>query len=162
MEFSKLRDENVGCMFRLITFAKNTDFNDFFEDELVDLLADLKKQKDEFKYLVENFDKMNDKQFFIYYAKFYLWDNNKLKINDLPILANLMLCKGSMVFSEREIELIYQDAKNVFAKIKSEFNKDTLNKDYEKYCKAQKDTLDKVSIALKEKGKESECEKLLG
>lgn len=151
MEFSKLRDENVSVMFRLITFAKDVDFNDFFEDELSDLEVDLKKEKDDFKYLVENFDKMDEKQFFICYAKFYLWDNKKLNISNLPILANLTLSKGSRIFINREIELIYQDAKDVFAKIKSEFKKEILDKDYEKYCKAQEITLAKVSNALKEK-----------
>ena len=162
MEYSRLRDEKAGSKFRLITFAKHTDFNDFFEDKLVDLEADLPKQKNDFKFLVENFDKMDEKQFFIYYAKFYVWDNDKLDIYNLPILAQLTLRNGSMVFSEREIELIYQDAKDVFTKIKSEFNKDILDNDYEKYCEAQQNTLEKVASALKEKRKESECEKFLG
>ena len=154
MEFSKLRDENVGVKFRLITFAKDVDFNEFFEDELADLEVDLKKEKDDFKYLVENFDKMDEKQFFIRYARFYLWDYKKLNISSLPILANLTLCKGSSVFSNREIELIYQDAKDVFAKIKGEFKKEILEKDYEKYCKAQEITLEKVSNVLKENERE--------
>ena len=154
MEFSKLRDENVGVKFRLITFAKDVDFNEFFEDELADLEVDLKKEKDDFKYLVENFDKMDEKQFFIRYARFYLWDYKKLNISNLPILADLTLRNGSMVFGNREIELIYQDAKDVFAKIKSEFKKEILEKDYEKYCKAQEITLEKVSNVLKEKERE--------
>ncbi len=88
MEYSKLRDENVGIRFRLVEFSTTVDYNEFFDDELVDLVDTYNKNKEKFKYLVDNFEKLNEKEFFKYYAPFYIWDNKKLRIIELPYLSS--------------------------------------------------------------------------
>ena len=149
MEYSKLRDENVGIRFRLVEFSTTVDYNEFFDDELVDLVDTYNKNKEKFKYLVDNFEKLNEKEFFKYYAPFYIWDNKKLRIIELPYLSSSLFNRGNGIFSNLEIDKMYHEGKEVFTKIRSEFTKEILEKDYEKYCKAEKDALVRVKDVLK-------------
>ncbi len=149
MEYSKLRDENVGIRFRLVEFSTTVDYNEFFDDELVDLVDTYNKNKENFKYLVDNFEKLNEKEFFKYYAPFYIWDNKKLGTEDLPFVASSLFSKGNGILSNLEINKMYSDGKDVFTKIRSEFTREILESDYKKYCKAQKEALSKVKETLK-------------
>ena len=149
MEYSKLRDENVGIRFRLVEFSTTVDYNEFFDDELVDLVDTYNKNKEKFKYLVDNFEKLNEKEFFKYYAPFYIWDNKKLRIIELPYLSSSLFNRGNGILSNLEIDKMYLEGKEVFTKIRSEFTREILEQDYEKYCKAEKDALVRVKDVLK-------------
>lgn len=156
MEYSKLRDENVGIKFRLVEFSTTVDYNEFFEDELVDLIETYNKDKENFKYLVDNFENMDEKEFFKHYAPFYIWDNKKLDTNNLPFVASSLFNKGNGILSNLEINKMYSDGKEVITKIRSEFTKEILENDYEKYCEAQKEALVRVQEALESKQESNE------
>lgn len=160
MEYSKLRDENVGIRFRLVEFSTTVDYNEFFDDELVDLVETYNKNKENFKYLVDNFEKMDEKEFFKHYAPFYIWDNKKLNTSELPFVASSLFNKGNGILSNLEIDKMYSDGKEIITKIRSEFSKEILENDYQKYCVAQKDALVRVQEALKNKQESNESKVL--
>ena len=107
------------------------------------------ENKEKFKYLVDNFEKLNEKEFFKYYAPFYIWDNKKLRIIELPYLSSSLFNRGNGILSNLEIDKMYLEGKEVFTKIRSEFTREILEQDYEKYCKAEKDALVRVKDVLK-------------
>lgn len=162
MYFSKFRDDKLDKQKKLVPekqrliVYKNFDFNSLSFAELVKIMKTISKQKSDFKYLVNNFDNLNDKEFFKYYKTFYKWDNAKLDtLEEYPLLKLLFTARPDFI-TDASIEVMYSSRSDVFKKIRSEFTKEILESDYKKYCKAQKKTLEKVIEALENKQENNE------
>ena len=150
MEFSRFRNEQVRIENRLLVYRVYNYENCTFEN-LIETANYLKTVKSNFKYLVDNFENLDDKEFFKYYKTFYKWNNDKLGTNDLAPAISFLFKSKPNYLNDQSIDVMYNEHSDAFKLIKSEFTKEILQKDYEEYCKVQKRILSDIAKAFVKK-----------
>ena len=148
MEYSKFRDNELSEKNRLNVYQDNN-YSACSFDELQKLGQTMQEQKRDFNYLVNNFNVLSDKEFFKYYKTFYKWDNQKLDTLEKSPLLDIFFTARPSFLKDSCIDIMYESCSDAFKKIRSEFTREILEQDYEKYCKAEKDALVRVKDVLK-------------
>ena len=153
MEFSRFRNEQVRNENRLLVY-KNYNYDNCSFEDLIQTANYLKMVKSDFRFLVDHFEDLDDKEFFRHYKMFYKWDNDKLETKDLSPAVSFLFKSRPTFLNNASIDAMYKEYSNAFVLIKSEFTKEILENDYEDYCKAQKRALSEIAKAFINKKEE--------
>lgn len=170
MEYSVFRDDKLDNYKRMLIFVEDS-VGVISSSYLRTLTAIFQNEKANFKFLVENFHKMNEKDFICVYRFYYQWNCKNLfsKITPTEEVRFLMEVKpkdinyNSLDSSKKSKKRgFYQkppyndEILEYFKLIKSEFTKEILENDYKKYCERYDIVMKKISTALKNKKKDNQ------